>query len=70
MVRSMTVLPASAPTPTLSCSCASGPMPLNSTMAPSGTAPSTGRTTLPTSPASDGMSRSSSEPSLIMFDAV
>ena len=37
-------------------------MPEKSTMAPSGTAPSTGRTTEPTMPATEGMRRSSSEP--------
>ena len=37
-VMSMTVEPARAPTPTLSCSCALGPMPEKSTIIPSGTA--------------------------------
>ena len=49
IVMSMTVDPASAPTPTSRFSCASGPKPLKSTSAPSGTAPSTGRMQDPTS---------------------
>ena len=69
-VSSMIVEPASAPTPTAICSCASGPNPEKSMIAPSGTAPRIGRMTEPTTPASDGTSSSSSEPSDSMFDAV
>ena len=66
----MMVEPASAPTPTSSWFCASGPMPEKSTIMPSGTAPSTGRTQEPTIPAMDGISSNNSEPSDIMLDAM
>ena len=69
-VSSMMVEPARAPTPTCICCCASGPRPLKSIMAPSGTAPRMGNTTEPTMPAIEGTSSSSSEPSLSMLEAV
>lgn len=62
--------PARAPTPTDSCCCASSPIPEKRTIAPSGTAPKTGRTTDPTMPAKDGTSSRSSDPSEIMLDAL
>lgn len=70
MVSSMMVDPARAPTPTDSSSCASSPIPEKRTIAPSGTAPKTGRTTDPTMPARDGTSSRSSDPSEIMLDAL
>lgn len=70
MVKSMIVDPARAPTPTDNCSCASSPIPENKTIAPSGIAPKTGRTTDPTSPATEGTRRRSSEPSDIMLEAL
>lgn len=70
MVNSMMVDPARAPTPTDSCCCASSPIPEKRTIAPSGTAPKTGRTTDPTTPARDGTSSRSSDPSEIMLDAL
>ena len=51
MVISMMVEPQRAPMPTLICVLASLPMHEKRTMAPSGTAPRIGRTTLPTRPA-------------------
>mmetsp|Transcript_59924 Transcript_59924/g.141783 ORF Transcript_59924/g.141783 Transcript_59924/m.141783 type:complete len:201 (+) Transcript_59924:1081-1683(+) len=68
MVRSMMVDPARAPTPTSSWFWASGPSPEKSTIAPSGTAPRIGRTTLPTMPATSGNKRSNSEPSEIRLE--
>lgn len=70
MVNSIIVEPARAPTPTDSCVCASSPIPEKSTIAPSGTAPKTGSTTDPTTPARDGTSSRSSDPSEIMLDAL
>lgn len=70
MVNSMMVDPARAPTPTDSSSWASSPIPEKRTIAPSGTAPSTGSTTEPTMPANEGTSRRSSDPSEIMLDAL
>ena len=62
MVSSMIVEPARAPTPTLRFSCASGPSPEKSMIAPSGTAPRTGSTTEPTMPETLGTISKSSEP--------
>mmetsp|Transcript_16044 Transcript_16044/g.41284 ORF Transcript_16044/g.41284 Transcript_16044/m.41284 type:complete len:213 (-) Transcript_16044:139-777(-) len=68
-VSNMMVLPASAPTPTVTCSCALLPRPEKSTIIPSGTAPSTGSTMLPTKGAHCGTNSRSSEPSLIRLEA-
>lgn len=70
IVSSMIVEPASVPTPTVSCSCASGPRPEKSMIAPSGTAPRMGSTTEPTMPEMEGTRSSSSEPSDSMLLAL
>ena len=68
MVKSIIVLPAKVPTPTSNWLWASGPMPEKSTMHPSGTAPNTGKTTLPITPDHEGTRSNSSDPSLIKFE--
>jgi len=68
-VSSMTVLPASTPTPAETWFCASGPSPEQSVIMPSGTAPRIGSTMLPTRPARDGTRRRNSLPLLMRFEA-
>eukprot|EP00959_Pyramimonas_sp_CCMP1952_P226282 4731303-Pyramimonas_sp.AAC.1 len=72
MVRSITVLPASTPRPTATVSCASAGVPLRpeeAMMSASGKAPRRGRRRPPTRPGFR-TSRSSSEPSPIIWAAV
>lgn len=70
IVNNIIVLPAKAPIPTDTCSLTklAGPKPENNTIAPSGTAPNTGNTTLPIKPAYL-VSKSNSEPSDNNFEA-
>jgi len=63
-VKSITVAPAKAPIPTATffCAVSFGPKPEKMTRQASGTAPRTGRTTLPTMGAMEGRRRRSSPP--------